>query len=40
MELKALLEKLFKRKVDLVIKEAIKSRIKASVLKDAQYAGL
>ncbi len=40
MDIKELLEGLLKRKVDLVIREAIKSRIKSSVLKDARYAGL
>ncbi len=40
MDIKELLEGLFKRKIDLVIREAIKSRIKSSILKDAQYAGL
>lgn len=40
MDIKDLLEGLLKRKVDLVIREAIKSRIKSSILKDALYAGL
>ena len=40
MDLKEVLEGLLKRKVDLVIREAIKSRIKPFILKDAQYAGL
>ncbi|MBI3617528.1 MAG: nucleotidyltransferase family protein [Candidatus Omnitrophica bacterium] len=40
MDIKELLEGLLKRKVDLVVREAIKSRFKPSILKDAQYAGL
>jgi len=37
MGLKAMLEKLFGRKVDLVIKDALKPRIKSSVLRNTQY---
>jgi predicted nucleotidyltransferase len=40
MELKDFLEKLIQRKVDLVVKESLKPRIKPSVLKNTQYAGL
>ncbi len=40
MDLKEFLEGLLKRKVDLVIRETIKSRLRPSILKDAQYAGL
>ncbi|MFH1782962.1 MAG: nucleotidyltransferase family protein [Candidatus Omnitrophota bacterium] len=40
MELKFFLEKLFNRKVDLVIETALKSRIKGSVLEEASYARL
>lgn len=38
MDLKFMLEKLFHRKVDLVIKEALKPRIKQNVLKEVLYA--
>ncbi|MBD3271706.1 MAG: nucleotidyltransferase [Elusimicrobia bacterium] len=38
MDLKFFLEELFHRKVDLVIKEALKSRIKNLVLSEVQYA--
>lgn len=38
MELKFFLEKLFHRKVDLVIKEALKARIKNRVLSEVKYA--
>ena len=38
MGLKFLLEKLFHRKVDLVIKDALKSRIKNHVLSEVKYA--
>jgi uncharacterized protein len=38
MELKFFLEHLFNRKVDLVIKDALKSRIKDNVLKEVSYA--
>ena len=38
--LKEVLEKLFNRKVDLVIKEAIKPRIKSVILRETRYAGL
>lgn len=40
MELKELLQALLNRKIDLVTKEALKSRIKLSILKETQYAGL
>jgi len=40
MELKFFLEKLFHRKVDLVIKDALKSRIKDSILNGVSYARL
>ncbi len=38
MELKFRLEQLFHRKVDLVIKEALKARIKGKVLSEVKYA--
>jgi uncharacterized protein len=38
MELKFFLEKLFRRKVDLVIKNTLKNRIKNRVLSEVQYA--
>jgi len=38
MGLKFFLQKLFRRKVDLVIKEALKPQIKPHILKEAQYA--
>ena len=38
MELKFFLEKLFRRKVDLVIKDALKDRIKNRVLSEVLYA--
>ena len=38
MELKFFLEKLFHRKVDLVIKDALKTRIKRRVLSEVKYA--
>ena len=38
MELKFFLENLFNRKVDLVIENALKSRIKDSILKEVSYA--
>ncbi len=38
IELKFFLEKLFRRKVDLVIKEALKAGIKNRVLSEVQYA--
>lgn len=38
MELKFYLEKLFHRKVDLVIKEALKTRIRGRVLSEVKYA--
>lgn len=40
MELKFYLEKLLRRKVDLVIKDAVKSRIKQTVLREVAYARL
>jgi len=38
MELKFYLERLFHRKVDLVIKDALKARIKDVVLSEVEYA--
>ena len=38
MDLKFFLEKLFHKKIDLVIKEALKNRIKNKVLSEVQYA--
>ena len=38
MNLKFFLEKLFHRKIDLVIKEALKTRIKSRVLSEVEYA--
>ncbi len=38
MELKFFLEDLFRRKVDLVIKDALKPRIRQSVLREVIYA--
>ena len=40
MGLKLFLEKLFKRRVDLVIKDALKTRIKDRVLSETAYARL
>ena len=40
MELKMFLEQLFKRRVDLVIKDALKARIKDRVLSETAYARL
>ncbi|MDP2912305.1 MAG: nucleotidyltransferase family protein [Candidatus Omnitrophota bacterium] len=40
MELKFYLERLLRRKVDLVIKDAIKPRIKQTVLREVAYARL
>ena len=40
MELKFYLERLFHQKVDLVIKEALKPRIKQLILKEVTYARL
>ncbi len=40
MDLKDLLENLLSREVDLVTKEALKSRIKSSILRQTRYAGL
>jgi len=39
-DLKAFLEKKFNRKVDLVIKEAIKEQIRPRVLRETLYAGI
>ena len=38
MELKFYLERLFRRKVDLVIKDALKARIRDRVLSEVEYA--
>ena len=38
MDLKFYLEKLFGRKVDLVIKDVLKARIKSRVLSEVEYA--
>ena len=38
MDLKFYLERLFHKKVDLVIKDALKSRIKNKILSDVRYA--
>ena len=38
MDLKSLLEKLFKRKVDLVLSDAIKPRLRETILGQAVYA--
>ena len=38
MELKFYLERLFKRKVDLVIKDTLKPRIKNKILSEMKYA--
>ena len=40
MELKFYLERLLRRKVDLVIKDAVKPRIKQAVLREVAYARL
>lgn len=40
MDLKIFLEKKLRRKVDLVMRETLKSRIKPGILKDVHYAGL
>lgn len=40
MELKFFLEELFRQKVDLVIQDALKSRIKDVILKQVSYAKL
>ncbi|HAH21672.1 MAG TPA: nucleotidyltransferase [Candidatus Omnitrophica bacterium] len=40
MELKFFLENLFRRKVDLVIKDTLKSRIRKGVLRETAYARL
>ena len=38
MDLKAFLEELFHRRVDLVLADAIKPRLRENILKDAAYA--
>ncbi len=38
MDLKFFLEELFQRKVDLVLSDAVKPRLKASILEEAVYA--
>lgn len=38
MDLKFYLERLFHRKVDIVIKDALKKRIKSQVLSEVKYA--
>jgi len=38
MDLKFYLERLFHRKVDLVIKDALKARIKDKILSEVEYA--
>jgi predicted nucleotidyltransferase len=38
MELKFFLEKLFRRRVDLVLKEALKKEIKPYIIKEIKYA--
>lgn len=38
MNLKFFLERLFHRKVDLVIKDTLKPQIKQNILKDVSYA--
>lgn len=38
MELKFYLERLFRRKVDLVIKDALKARVKGKILSEVKYA--
>jgi len=38
MDLKFFLEKLFDRKVDLVIKDALKARLKSRVISEVKYA--
>mgnify|MGYP001559448873 CR=1 FL=1 len=38
MELKFFLEKIFHRKIDLVIKEALKPRIKKNIIREVLYA--
>jgi predicted nucleotidyltransferase len=40
IELKFLLERLFRRKVDLVIKDALRPRIKPYINKEVEYARL
>ena len=40
MDLKVFLEKKFHRKVDLVVQEALKPRVRSSILKEIRYAGL
>ncbi|MFH1549005.1 MAG: nucleotidyltransferase family protein [Planctomycetota bacterium] len=38
MDLKFFLERLFRRKVDIVLKSALKARIKSRVLSEVKYA--
>lgn len=38
MNLKFFLEKLFKTKIDLIISDALKPQLKASILKEVEYA--
>ena len=38
MDLKFFLEKLFNRNVDLVVKEALKVKLKSNILKNVKYA--
>lgn len=40
MDLKLFLEKKLRRKVDLVVQDALKPRIKPAILKEIRYAGL
>jgi len=40
MELKFFLEKIFNKKVDLVIKESLKPKIKSEILKEVVYTDL
>ncbi len=40
MDLKFFLESLLHRKIDLVLKKTIKPRLKTSILKEVEYAGL
>lgn len=40
MELKFFLEDLFKRKIDLVIAESVKSELKKYIMKSVRYVGL
>jgi predicted nucleotidyltransferase len=38
MDLRFFLEKLLRRKVDLVVKDALKERIKSRIIKEVRYA--